>query len=335
MPTRDQVLRLYQQHGDYRAAGAELGIPAGQAFLVATGRPADGGDTFPAGDRRDRPGTLAGSTQALVYGDQQAENPTTRPGVHDWIKQRAAADGPMQAAARARDAAPGEPVDPADTDILVVLSRQHDHVTALIKQLKAIPGVTKGGSQVHQSRRASIVDMITVALSKHESAEEERFWPWVRSVLDDGDELAETAFGQEQQGKDLLTALGETKPDEERFDELAEELEKAARGRLCPKGSASLQLTTGEARRFEVLYRAPHATDWQVLDLDTAMDMVADRVIRTRRETWQWEDGGKRVRRTMGIASLGGATLDNEENYLMKKLYTALGAIQVENQARV
>ena len=72
-----------------------------------------------------------------------------------------------------------------------------------------------------------------------------------------------------------------------------------------------------------------------MLDLDTAMDMVADRVIRTRRETWQWEQDGKRVRRTMGIASLGGATLDNEENYLMKKLYTAMGAIQIENQARI
>jgi formate dehydrogenase major subunit len=108
-----------------------------------------------------------------------------------------------------------------------------------------------------------------------------------------------------------------------------------SRGRLCPKGSASLQLTTGAARRYEVLYRPPHASDWQPLDLDTAMDMVADRVIATRRQTWQWEHEGKRVRRTMGIASLGGATLDNEENYLMKKLYTALGAVQIENQARI
>ena len=65
------------------------------------------------------------------------------------------------------------------------------------------------------------------------------------------------------------------------------------------------------------------------------MDMVVDRVLRTRRETWEWEAGDKRVRRTMGIASLGGATLDNEENYLIKKLWTALGIIQVENQARV
>lgn len=109
-----------------------------------------------------------------------------------------------------------------------------------------------------------------------------------------------------------------------------------SRGRLCPKGSASLQLTTGSARRYDVLYRRPGAADWEVLDLDTAMDMVAERVLRTRRETWQWEDEeGSRVRRTLGIASLGGATLDNEENYLMKKLYTALGAIQIENQARI
>jgi formate dehydrogenase major subunit len=108
-----------------------------------------------------------------------------------------------------------------------------------------------------------------------------------------------------------------------------------SRGRLCPKGSASLQLTTGGAREYRVLYRRPHGTDWEQLDLGAAMDMVADRVIETRRETWQWEQDGKRVRRTMGIASLGGATLDNEENYLMKKLYTAIGAVQIENQARI
>ncbi len=108
-----------------------------------------------------------------------------------------------------------------------------------------------------------------------------------------------------------------------------------SRGRLCPKGSASLQLTTGSARRYDVLYRPPHGTEWQWIDLDTAMEMVADRVIETRRRTWRWEEDGRRVRRTMGIASLGGATLDNEENYLMKKLYTALGAVQIENQARI
>ncbi|MBO0746517.1 MAG: molybdopterin-dependent oxidoreductase, partial [Candidatus Dormibacteraeota bacterium] len=108
-----------------------------------------------------------------------------------------------------------------------------------------------------------------------------------------------------------------------------------SRGRLCPKGAATLQLTTGPAREHSVLYRRPYGTEWERIDLDTAMGMVADRVLETRRETWAWEEDGKRVRRTLGIASLGGATLDNEENYLIKKLHTALGVIQVENQARV
>ncbi len=108
-----------------------------------------------------------------------------------------------------------------------------------------------------------------------------------------------------------------------------------SRGRLCPKGSASLQLTTGDARRYQVLYRRPHGTGWEPLPLDTAMDMIADRVIAARRAGWQWEAGGNRTRRTLGFASLGGATLDNEENYLIKKLFTALGAVQIENQARI
>jgi formate dehydrogenase major subunit len=108
-----------------------------------------------------------------------------------------------------------------------------------------------------------------------------------------------------------------------------------SRGRLCPKGSATLQLTTGSARQYRVLYRRPHGTDWEVLDLDTAMDMIADRVIKARRDGWEWDAGGTRTRRTLGFASLGGATLDNEENYLIKKLFTALGAIQIENQARI
>ena len=108
-----------------------------------------------------------------------------------------------------------------------------------------------------------------------------------------------------------------------------------SRGRLCPKGSASLQLTTGGSRQYQVKYRRPFGTQWEDLDLDTAMDMIADRVLAARRHGWQWEQDGNRTRRTLGFASLGGATLDNEENYLIKKLFTALGAIQIENQARI
>jgi len=109
-----------------------------------------------------------------------------------------------------------------------------------------------------------------------------------------------------------------------------------SRGRLCPKGSASEQLVNSPGRQTKVLYRAPHARDWQHLDPETAIDMVADRFIESRRRTWQErDDKGRLLRRTMGIASLGGATLDNEENYLIKKLFTAAGAIQIENQARI
>ena len=110
-----------------------------------------------------------------------------------------------------------------------------------------------------------------------------------------------------------------------------------SRGRLCPKGAASLQLTTGQNRERHVLYRRPHGTEWERLDLDTAMDMIADRVLKSRRDGWQWDDpdSGHRVRRTLGLAGMGGATLDNEEAYLIKKLFTALGAIQIENQARI
>jgi len=108
-----------------------------------------------------------------------------------------------------------------------------------------------------------------------------------------------------------------------------------SRGRLCPKGSATLALTTGPARERKVLYRRPYGTDWEQLDLDTAMNMIADKVVQTRCDTWEVESEGARVNRTLGIASLGGATLDNEENYLIKKLWTALGVVQVENQARV
>jgi formate dehydrogenase major subunit len=108
-----------------------------------------------------------------------------------------------------------------------------------------------------------------------------------------------------------------------------------SRGRLCPKGSATKQLVTSPTRVTTVKYRRPYATDWEDLDLDTAMEMIADRVLEAREKGWQTEDAGKRVNRTMGFASLGGATLDNEENYLMKKLYSALGAVQIENQARI
>jgi len=109
-----------------------------------------------------------------------------------------------------------------------------------------------------------------------------------------------------------------------------------SRGRLCPKGAASFQLVTGSQRVQHVLYRRPGGTRWERLSLEEAMERVAQRVKRTRDETWEEkDDDGAPVHRTMGIAHLGGATLDNEENYLIKKLFSALGMVQIENQARI
>jgi formate dehydrogenase major subunit len=109
-----------------------------------------------------------------------------------------------------------------------------------------------------------------------------------------------------------------------------------SRGRLCPKGSASKSLVTSPLRATKVKYRRPYATQWEELELGAALEMVADRVVAARAQTWQdTDEQGRRVNRTLGIASLGGATLDNEENYLIKKLFTAIGALQIENQARI
>jgi formate dehydrogenase major subunit len=109
-----------------------------------------------------------------------------------------------------------------------------------------------------------------------------------------------------------------------------------SRGRLCPKGSATRGLVTNPARLIKVRHRRPGGTAWEDLDLDTAMDMIADRIIDTRAQTWEADgpDGLPR-NRTLGIHWLGGATLDTEENYLIKKAFTAAGAVSIENQARI
>jgi formate dehydrogenase major subunit len=109
-----------------------------------------------------------------------------------------------------------------------------------------------------------------------------------------------------------------------------------SRGRLCPKGAASEAYVNSPLREYEVKYRRPYGTAWESLDLDTAMDMIAERLVRTRAETWEdRNEDGQPLRRTLGLAVLGGATLDSEENYLMKKFFSAAGAVSIENQARI
>jgi formate dehydrogenase major subunit len=107
-------------------------------------------------------------------------------------------------------------------------------------------------------------------------------------------------------------------------------------GTLCPKGSASRQLVQSPGRLTKVSYRRPGGTEWEELELEQAMDMIAERVIAARENGWQdTNQEGWRVDRTLGFAHLGGATLDNEENYLIKKAFSAMGAVQIENQARI
>ncbi|MBV8864453.1 MAG: hypothetical protein JO210_03530 [Acidobacteriaceae bacterium] len=109
-----------------------------------------------------------------------------------------------------------------------------------------------------------------------------------------------------------------------------------SRGCLCPKGSATFQLVTSTHRVTKVLYRRPFGTEWETIPLDQAMEMVAQRIKKSRDDNWEAKtELGEEVNRTLSIAHLGGATWDNEENYLLKKLYCALGLVQVENQARI
>jgi formate dehydrogenase major subunit len=107
-------------------------------------------------------------------------------------------------------------------------------------------------------------------------------------------------------------------------------------GTLCPKGSASRQLVQQPGRVLKVKYRRPYGTEWEEIPLERAMAMITERVIAARENGWQdVDDEGRRVDRTLGFAHLGGATLDNEENYLIKKAFSAMGAVQIENQARI
>jgi formate dehydrogenase major subunit len=109
-----------------------------------------------------------------------------------------------------------------------------------------------------------------------------------------------------------------------------------SRGRLCPKGSASEKLVNSPLRETRVRYRRPGGTEWEDLSLEQATDMIAERIIKTRHDTWEEEtDDGEPLKRTLGMHFLGGATLDTEENYLIKKFFTAAGALSIENQARI
>ena len=136
-----------------------------------------------------------------------------------------------------------EPEDPErDLDATMVLTRQHNQVRALQEQLEAIPSTRTGGTASDFQRRKSIVDMITMHLSRHETAEEAHFWPAVRSALPDGNDWADAALAQEQEGKDLLTALGRLDGGTEEFDEHVEKLVLALRKHVAHEEQVFLRL---------------------------------------------------------------------------------------------
>jgi len=222
MATREQVRQLLDGGLDYRAAARQLRIPAGQAYMIATGVPADGSDSIPDEEMARRDGLLPAS-QHLA--NPPHHNPTTREQVRAWMKARVAADAQMRAAKWQRTPEPPPIQDPDDShDAITVLGRQHSQVRWLLKELQALPSHTTGGERADREERKSIVDMITVRLTEHEAIEEQHFWPAVRKQLPDGDRYADTAQKQEQEGRDSLTELGRLDPGSQVFDEHVEQL---------------------------------------------------------------------------------------------------------------
>jgi len=224
--SREQVQALLDEGLDYEAVGERLGIPPGQAYLIATGMPADGADAPP--DQGSRRGVLP-TSQHLA--NPPYENPTRSELVHDWIAARVAGDAQMREAGARRTAEPAPPRrgnseeddEQVSHEVTIVLTRQHNQAHALLRQLAALPGHKNGGAPEDLRARKAIVDMVTIMLAQHETAEEEYFWPAVRKVLRDGDGLADQGLRQEREGTDTLAELGGLAPDTDEFDEHAEQ----------------------------------------------------------------------------------------------------------------
>jgi hypothetical protein len=241
LPTRTQILARVRAGASYEDVGAELRIPPGQAYMIATGLPADGSDVPSRSELLHSAGVVEGSTQHLVGPDP--ELPSHKDAVSEWMKSRAAADAPLRRAGEERTAEP-PPVQGEDEtdDVVAVIGWDHSQVQFLLEQLETIPGVRKGGSRAKQEQRVSIVDMIRIRLSQHETAEEEHFWPAVRESLPDGDRLGDEALAQEQEGKDLLQALEGLPGDDDRFDALVEDLAGALRKHVAFEDTVLLEV---------------------------------------------------------------------------------------------
>ncbi|MGH8888158.1 MAG: hemerythrin domain-containing protein [Acidothermaceae bacterium] len=221
MPTREQVRSLLESGLSYDEIGRRLGVNAGLAYMIATGIPADGSDSLTEQERA-RPGFLAASQH--LANPMPPANPTKKQHVLTWVKQRAQSDPQMVAAFTGRDPSPASPAEDDDHDLIALITRDHNKVNKLVKQLSAIPGHKKGGTSEQIQRRQKIVDLIAVALSRHEPAEERCLWPTVRKSVTGGKKLADQGKAQETKASQTLTALVKADPDTDAFDELVETL---------------------------------------------------------------------------------------------------------------
>ncbi len=226
MVTRRQVLQLIDAGTSYEAAAAQLGIAPGLAYFIATGLPADGGESL-APQERERPGYLATSTQRLAN-PAPVSNPTHHDEVRAWMRRRAEADVQMQhAAVQQRVSPPAGDAPDDEAGLIDVLRREHNHVSKLMKELKRTPGATKHGAPDQIAARADIVNAVRDALTRHEAVEEQQLWPAVRNAL--GDSVVRAAMAQEAEAKETLAELETCPSDAPRFDELVEQLERRVR----------------------------------------------------------------------------------------------------------
>lgn len=253
MPTQKQVLDLLQRGLDYPQAARELGVPPGLAYLIATGLPADGGDTVTAAQRR-RPGFRKAS-QALAH--PPAENPTGKEEVHRWLRARATGDAALRHAHRTTDLTPPPPQHPEIVEATTVLGRAHNRVNRLLKRLKALPGPDSGATPLDLARRRGVADLVAAELAAHEAAEQRHLWPTVRARLPGGEQLASEGERQEREGDRILDRLAATDPTAEEFGSLVAELVTACRKHVAFEDTVFAQLrhTLSQGER-EALGRA-------------------------------------------------------------------------------
>lgn len=292
MPKRSTVLELVEQGLDYQEAGTRLGIHPGQAYMIATGIPADGSDV-PAPEDMGRPGLLPGSTQHLA-------NPApllrkTESQVEGWMSRSAAADPQMLQAAALRppgkSTSPGEDTQRRRTeegdegeqgegeqgegegegeqaegeqggpDVVHLLRHQHNEARALLKELEALPALPDA-TPADLRRKQWTVELLVPALSSHETAEQELFWPAVRDMVEGGPALADRALEQERKASSILSRLDGLAPDDEDFDQLVEELVSSVRQHVALEDAVlrRLEASLEEEQRRDLGGRLQRAT---------------------------------------------------------------------------